>query len=172
MALRREMRCMSIQSAKKRPLPEKEEAKVPAPRPESVRMSIVCLYGAAFISACFLILNGQVQWYEGNTPSLSPQHIALVHMGFSALADAAAGFLLSRCFSWSRIVLFVLAGTSLLVHAMTFSPVAALSPGFCISRLLALLMEAGAVILCLVPSARAWFTSLDSDSSSVSDAGK
>ncbi len=159
---------MSIQSVKKRPVPEKEEAKVPAPKPESVRMSIVCLYGAAFVSACFLILNGQVQWYEEKSTELSLQHAALVHMGFCALADAAAGFLISRCFSWSRIVLFVLAGTSLLVHVMTFSHVAALSPGFCISRLLALFMEAGAVILCLVPSARAWFASLAPAASPVS----
>ncbi len=163
---------MSIQSAKKRSLPQKEEAGVTAPRPESVRMGIVCLYGAAFISACFLILNGQVQWHEEKDVSLSPQHLALVHMGFCALADAAAGFLVSRCFSWSRILVFVLAGTSLLVHVMTFSPVAALSPGFCISRLLALFMEIGAAILCLVPSARAWFASLAPAADPAADAGK
>ncbi len=163
---------MSRQSVKKRPLPEKEEAKVPAPKPESVRMSIVCLYGAAFVSACFLLLNGQVQWYEEKSMQLSLQHVALMHMGFCAVADAAAGFLISRCFSWSRILLFVLAGSSLLIHAMTFSHVAALSPGFCISRILALFMEIGAVILCLVPSARTWFASLVSAASSATDADK
>ncbi len=160
---------MSRQSVKKRPLPEKEETMVPAPKPESVRMSIVCLYGAAFVSACFLLLNGQVQWYEEKSTQLSLQHVALMHMGFCAVADAAAGFLISRCFSWSRILLFVLAGSSLLIHAMTFSHVAALSPGFCISRILALFMEIGAVILCLVPSARTWFASL---ASPATDAGK
>ncbi len=151
---------MSSQSVKKRPVQEKETAKTPAPKPESVRMSIVCLYGAAFISACFLILNGQVQWHEDKSAAFTLQHAALVHMGVSVLADAAAGFLISRCFAFGRILLFVVAVISLAVHAVTFPHVVVLSPGFCICRLLALLMEAGAVILCLVPSARAWFATL------------
>ncbi len=151
---------MSSQSVKKRAVQEKEAAKVPAPRPESVRMSIVCLYGAAFISACFLILNGQVQWHEDKSAAFSLQHAALVHMGLSVLADALAGFLISRCYAWGRILLFVLAVVSLAVHAVTFPHVVAISPGFCICRLLALLMEISAVILCLLPSARSWFASL------------
>ncbi len=150
----------SRKKAKKRTaLPEEPEKSLPQ-KPESVRMGIVCLYGAAFISACFLILNGQVQWHEEKTEALTLVRIALLHMGFSAVQDAGLGFIISRCLPWSRWVLVACTGISLVFHAATFAQVAAVSPGFCISRLLVLFMEIGAVALCFGQASRGWFASL------------
>ena len=151
---------MRRKKAKKRTaLPEEPEKSLPQ-KPESVRMGIVCLYGAAFISACFLILNGQVQWHEEKTEALTLVRIALLHMGFSAVQDAGIGFAISRGLPWARWALAVCVGISLVFHAATFPQTAAASPGFCISRLLVLFMEIGAVALCFGQASRGWFASL------------
>ncbi|MDO5536112.1 MAG: hypothetical protein Q4F72_01075 [Desulfovibrionaceae bacterium] len=163
---------MSIQSARSRKSGS-EETRLPMPeKPEEVRYSIACLYGAAFISICFLIMNGDVQWYEDKSNSFSMMRVALLHMGVSAVVDAGTAFALSRFLSWARPVLMVCTGIGLIFHIMTFGSLVVLSPGFLISRMLTLFMELGAVFLLLRGASRNWFASLAERSALMRRAGQ
>ncbi len=151
---------MSMQRARSRKTGAEERAGLCPQKPEEVRYCIVCLYAAAFIGACFLILNGEVQWHEGHEEALIKMRVALAHMAVGALADAGLAYAISRCRTWARPLLFVCVGTGLIFHALTMADVLALSPGLFLSRLLTLLMELGAIALSLRRPSRQWFARL------------
>lgn len=150
---------MSIQSARGRKGDSVEAKPLPA-KPEEVRYSIVCLYGAAFISVCFLLLNGEVQWYEDTKEMFSMMRLALAHMAVSAVADAGLAYAMSRFMRWTRPVVMVCTAISLVINVMTFQDLVILSPGFSICRNLTLLMELCAVLLLMRKASKNWFQEL------------
>ncbi len=153
---------MSIQSARSRKGAEPGKPVWP-PKPEEVRYGIVCLYGAAFISLCFLIMNGDVQWQESAEQGLVMMQAALVHMIVCFAVDAGTGFALSRHRGWARPVLMICVGAGLAVHALAFQDLILHSPGLFITRILSLFMEVAAILFLLRPRAKAWFAALPRD---------
>ncbi len=129
-------------------------------KPDAVRYAIVSLYGAACINLSFLIMNGDVQWFEHAGEPFSMLRLALLHMAGMCVIDAGCGWAISRYKGWAGVLFMICFCVGIPFHMFTMRECIIHSPGLFIIRIMTLLMELAAIFLLLRPQARTWFAAL------------